>query len=281
MIALKFIPRVSGFLTRSVNGFLEHTGNMNRWNKSDSQDASFSRINGHVLVVKNPKYAEIARICIASFLHFHPKAKITVHCDNQTYNAMKKKSKFGIHNHAVTVTNDQPDSDTWQELKLDLIVAIQNTSDFLMDADLKWNGSLRDIKGITFFVREFRFSENDLYLPLFRKLGMLEQLNNSMKNTSFFTWQGNSYGHATAQDFSKLRKGICDSATHLEIANDQRDSFLRISEQLAISLLIPDEVSYFLKSKDTQFDGGFVESSYFGATGTRFSKFGITSRRFG
>jgi hypothetical protein len=111
-----------------------------------------------------------------------------------------------------------------------------------MDADLKWNGSLRDLKGITFFVREFRFSENDLYLPLFRKLGMLEQLNNSMKNTSFFTWQGNSYEHATTEEFSKLRKRICDSVTHLEITNDQRDSFLRISEQLAISLLIPDEV---------------------------------------
>ena len=44
----------------------------------------------HVLVVKNTSYINFSRICIESFLHFHPKAKVILHCDTSTFNKAKR-----------------------------------------------------------------------------------------------------------------------------------------------------------------------------------------------
>lgn len=278
---MNFVFKIIKYCTRIINGFMEHNRNMKLWNKSDSISASMGAFDGHVLVVKDSKYAQVAQICIASFLHFHPNARITIHCDTHTFKSMRKKSKFGIHNQSVKVMNDQPKNKTWQELKIELALGMQNTDQFLMDADLKWNGSLGILDGITFFVREFTFKENDLYRQLFADMDMSSQLNNSMKNTSFFSWNGRIYGDGAAEQFSTLRKKICSSASQLEITSEEKASVFRISEQLAISLLIKDEEAKYIKARDVQFDGEFVESSYFGATGTRFGRFGITSRRYG
>lgn len=277
----KTITKTKAFIARSLKGFLEHRKNMNKWNNSTSLDATYAEFDGHVVVVKNPKYAEVAQICIASFLHFHPNARITVHCDSTTMQVMKKKSKFGLHGNQVKVINDLTFNETWQDLKLGLISNLQGTNEFLMDADLKWNGPIEKFAGITFFVREFMFHEDKLYLELFRDLGIVSQLDNSMKNTSFFSWQGKALSEGNVSELMELRKRICDSAGKLGVDSEQKNSIIRISEQLALSLLIQDSDASFLKAKDAQFDGRYVESSYFGATGTRFSKFGITSRRYG
>ena len=46
----------------------------------------------------------------------------------------------------------------------------------------------------------------------------------------------------------------------------------RLREQIVISLVSEtwDKDIYFLKEKDSHMDGSFVESSYFGATGSTF-----------
>ena len=56
------------------------------------------------------------------------------------------------------------------------------------------------------------------------------------------------------------------------IAELDRESVLRISEQLALSLAVEswNEEIFLLKSYDGHMDGQFVESSYYGATGISF-----------
>jgi hypothetical protein len=64
----------------------------------------------------------------------------------------------------------------------------------------------------------------------------------------------------------------------MSVSDSTKESLKRVSEQLCLSILVPESESNYLKDADSQFDGTFVESSYFGATGTRFGWFGITSK---
>lgn len=272
--------RVIRVIKRIFTGFIDFKKAEHTWINSISLNSPQTEITGHVLVVKNQKYAQIARICVASFLHYHPISHVVIHCDSATFRSMKRNFKFGIHSSRVRIDCDQDDGKSWQDLKLQLILSLNGTPDFVMDADLKWNGPLGELKGVTFFVKETPFNSDKIYEALFEKLGIISKSNEFMKNTSFFSWNGITYTQEDVRYLKNLLSQIYQESKNLNVFPEEQASLIRISEQLALSLFIKDTEATYLKVSDTQFDGSFVESSYFGATGTKFGKFGITSRKF-
>ena len=158
-----------------------------KWIYGKPNEVSHERFTAHLLVVKNQKYSELARICIESFCFYHPMCSIIVHCDNSTYFQTLKTLKKIIKRGSTEVVLDQIDGQrTWQEQKIHTIVSLNGTRDIFLDADLRWNGCIPVRKGLTFFVDEFRLTEKSPFREL---LSLSEFANHSdpiMRNTSFF-----------------------------------------------------------------------------------------------
>jgi hypothetical protein len=143
--------------------------------------------------VKNPSYAYVSQVCIESFLYFHPNAKVVVHGDQRTEKSIRIALRMVMVRRDLEIIIDQDPSLTWQEQKVNLILQLSGTNDIFIDADLKWNGSMPNRKGICFFVEEFIFAENPFYNEVLPKINLKVQLENSMKNTSFFSWGGEKF----------------------------------------------------------------------------------------
>lgn len=230
------------------------------------------RLEAHLLVVKKEIYASIAKVCVESFLYFHPHAKVVLHADSQTASGLSRKLKRTIARGQVSIRLLRDERKAWQESKLELILSLSQSKEFFMDADLKWNGLLPPLKGVTLFVKEFEFIQNSFYTPLTSKDWFEGYSASSMKNTSFFYWNGYEPSERDVEEIQLIMKRISDLTS--ESANDLEfnQSVNRISEQIALSLLVEkiDQQIYFLKKADGFKDGFFVESSYFGATGATF-----------
>jgi hypothetical protein len=94
----------------------------------------------------------------------------------------------------------------------------------------------------------------------------------TMKNTSFISWGSYKVTQAEKNQVLAIEKSIIETADSQHVPLDDKSSVKRISEQLALSLFaekIPEEI-FFLKVSDGHRDGSFLESSYFGATGSQF-----------
>ena len=152
--------------------------------------------------------------------------------------------------------------------------------DLYIDADLKWNGAMTLPSGICFFVEEYVFETDDFYREFLPKIGIASQLSNSMKNTSFFTWGGSEIEENQRNLLTHFIDNFENSLKLSTVESTQKKELLRIVEQLGLSLIIERHLCSFLKKTDSQFDGTFVESSYFGATQAKFGNFGITSRKY-
>jgi hypothetical protein len=272
------IQRLSSALRRRICGFFSNLRWTLRWNFGKASFVNHSELFGHLLIVKNSKYVPVARVCIASFLHFNPNAVIQIHCDSTTYSKTKSMVRLLSKRNQIQVRLDQTDHELWQLSKLKIIREISGTTQFYMDADLKWNGPLPLLKSTTFFVREFLLKSKPEYLQLLQKMNLrdLDQL--SMKNTSFFSWCGHEAPEKVILQLFELWETMMNTIEEVNESEETKISLKRISEQLCLSILVLDEESNYLKDSDAQFDGTFVESSYFGATGTRFGWLGITSR---
>ena len=141
-----------------------------------------------------------------------------------------------------------------------------------MDADLKWNNPMPRIQNITLFVDEFKFNSNEFYSPLFKSDSFKRYFECSMKNTSFFYW-GEHNPKAEYKDLiHEIMGEISNVTANPDNPTEFNSSTRRISEQIALSLLVEltGEKINFLKQSDGYKDGSFVESSYFGATGSFF-----------
>jgi hypothetical protein len=223
-------------------------------------------------VVKKPIYAKLAKLCTESFLFYNPGCKVVINVDSSTEEAVKKALKKVAARKDVLIRNIGQSESTWQDIKLDLILNMRLQNEFFMDADLRWNGPIPHLSGITFFVNEFTFSTIDPYPRLLETCGWKASRAITMKNTSFLYWGGyepSQQDKSFIEDtMAKIRQVCCDGL----IQDEYAESMIRISEQIALSVLVDvnnQDVNY-LKSKDGYRDGSFVESSYFGATGSAF-----------
>lgn len=271
MIVLRLLKKLKRFLKSQVH-LANRTLMSIRYLHLKPKLSSVGCYEAHLLVVKNEIYASIAKVCVESFLFFNPESKVVLHVDSRTIRASNNALKKSIARDQVSVVQIDSDSLPWQDSKLALILSMGDSKKFFMDADLKWNGPITELNGITLFVNEFAFKENAFYEPLIKQDWFAEYPNSTMKNTSFFYWGG----YVPSINDKILIKDLMERIK--EITSDERNSrefnlsTERISEQIALSLLVEkvDSSVYFLKESDGFKDGTFVESSYFGATGAAF-----------
>lgn len=246
---------------------------LSRWKKSTSALASHKEIKAHVMLTRDNRYVDLAEICIHSFFHHHPKTTFTLHCDKSTLNHVYSKFHKEIAEGKIQVQLiDNKGEKNWQEQKLDLILAMNGTSDIFLDADLRWNGALSEENWkALFLVREFELKDKS---PFREILGNFNNLppNSSMKNVSVFSFGGYKLSNT---EFTSVRntmdsyREIVDSPT---VGILDKVAVGRVIEQFALSVcseLWNAEISY-VKESDAPMDGGKVESCYFGATGGTF-----------
>lgn len=232
-------------------------------------DATFE---ANLLVVKKAIYAPIAKVCVESFIHYNPNSSVTIHVDNETKEEVCRKLRRSIQRGNVKVKLIEYEEQSWQDSKLDLILSLSDPKKFFMDADLKWNGPIPQISEITLFVDEFKFLENPFYVPLVESSWFAGYSETSMKNTSFFYWGGYTPTPHDRSEIEHIMKNIAELTSDSGHTTNFNQSTLRISEQIALSLLVEKTGKQvgFLKKSDGFKDGSFVESSYFGATGASF-----------
>lgn len=226
----------------------------------------------NLLVVKKPIYARIAKICAESFYHHNPKCKIVMHVDSQTESAVRSRLRNLIKLGVLEVRNVNVESLSWQELKLELVLSMEDENEFFMDADLRWNGSIPHLGLVTYFVNEFYFDSKSPYIEMIESPSWKFGQAISMKNTSFISWGSYKISETDRLLVQEVMDYIDQVCTKENRFPQHQSSLIRISEQIALSVLadnISDQVTY-LKSEDGFRDGAFVESSYFGATGSAF-----------
>jgi len=226
----------------------------------------------HLLLVKNEIYAQIAKICVESFLFYNPNSIVVIHVDNKTKAATQKTLKKLVLKKKVSILQIENETAPWQDSKLNLILSLGDHKKFFMDADLKWNGPISPLNGITLFVKEFAFEENSFYEPITSSNWFSEYSNATMKNTSFFHWGTYKPSEGDKKQIESLMNKIEITTNNQVNSGDFNSRTKRISEQIALSLLVEklNQSVYFIKDSDGFKDGSFVESSYFGATGVTF-----------
>lgn len=265
---MRQVRRVAGIIVRTVLGKLQSF----KYTHLAYKDASPSAYVANLLVVKKPIYAKIAKICAESFYYYNPRCKILVHVDSFTEELVEKELQKLIRLGVVQIRRVNSDAPTWQELKLQLVLSMTIDNEFFMDADLRWNGPLPKLNSVTYFVNEFDFDQKSPYSEMVQLPSWGFGSSVSMKNTSFVSWGT----YRTTSEDRALIESVMTYINKICLIENQfphhQDSLIRISEQIALSVLadkIPEKVN-FLKSEDGFRDGTFVESSYFGATGSAF-----------
>jgi len=268
------ISRVVRAVARRTTGLISYVKDSLRYSLGTAKASNVSQLIVNILIVKNDNYVKVAKICIDSFLYFHPNAIIKIHCDEKIY----PKAKTALKNKSVEIISDCASDEPWQLLKLKLFLKLSGTTEILMDADLKWNGPLPKLETITYFVREFTFKDNELYVELFNGAGWQKYLQYSMKNTSLVTLNGYKFTNDAVSNLISKIELLETTIKKSNFSVEQKKDLSRIAEQVVLSLVFDDNHCTYLKESDFQFDGSLVESSYFGATGTRFGMFGATSK---
>jgi len=71
----------------------------------------------HLLLVKNEIYAQIAKICVESFLFYNPNSTVVIHVDNKTKVATQKTLKKLVSKKKVSISQIETETAPWQELK--------------------------------------------------------------------------------------------------------------------------------------------------------------------
>lgn len=241
-----------------------------RWRFLSPGIQNLEKFEINLLIVKNVAYLKIAEICILSFLYFHPNSIFYVHCDSET--AAVAVKKFKKNGSKVIVLNDMSNEKSWQEAKLELFFKLSGTSQILMDADLRWNGVLPPLTGITFFVREFDMSEKSPERQVIRAINHGQLTKSQMKNTSFVFLNEKNLASAEKNEMLQTVRNFENLLNESDVGQLDKASLDRLREQFVISVFADrwsDEI-FYLKSSDGHKDAKFVESSYFGATGSTF-----------
>lgn len=243
-----------------------------KYRNFNSRNHTEYEYTGNLLVVKKPIYAELAKLCAESFLFFNPKCKIIINVDSATEKAVSKAFRSLAKKRNVEIKKIGRDKDSWQDIKLGVILESREENEFFMDADLRWNGPIPHLAGVTFFVNEFKLKTKPTYSKLVESSGWLSNEDFTMKNTSFLYWgdykPADSDKAFISQAMNKIQE-LCNTGV---IPPEDAASIGRISEQIALSVLVDvrNLQVNFLKAIDGYRDGSFVESSYFGATGSAF-----------
>jgi hypothetical protein len=258
-------------LLRKLFGIFEHSFYMIKLSFFKPKFRNKREGKAHLLIVEKEVYCKLANICIASFLFFNPNFEINVHCDLKTFSKCSRVFRRFIRkgNLLLFLIDDEK---SWQDRKIDLILSLMGSRDIFMDADLRWNSELPLIEGVTFFVSEFSMREKSPERQLLRSFGFRENLPAIMKNTSFFSWQGFVLDRNQRKFIENSIGTFGEILSSADLGTRDIPQLDRLKEQIILSLAAEtwNVPIRYLKEIDKHKDGAFVESSYFGATGSSF-----------
>ena len=243
-----------------------------KYRNSVARNHSSNDYIANLLVVKKPIYARLAKLCAESFLFYNPKCKVVVNVDSATELAVSTAFRKVMKKRDIEIRNIGENDKSWQDIKLSIIFKMQEPNEFFMDADLRWNGPIPTLNGLTFFVNEFKLKANPPYSKLLESSGWQSSREFTMKNTSFLFWGDYKPTVSDITFIDQAMRKIQDLCRKGVIPPEDAISIIRIIEQIALSALVDvrNQEVKFLKKVDGYRDGSFVESSYFGATGSAF-----------
>ena len=237
MAVIRLLKRVKRFLELVIVR-VKRRGNSFRYLYLKSTTTSEVALEAHLLVVKKTEYASVAKVCVESFLHYHPRSLVVIHADSLTIEEVSIELRKLISRGKVKTVLVEKEELTWQDLKLNLILELGNTTRFFMDADLRWNGPIPPISNITLFVDEFKFKDDSFYAPLFKCSYFQKYIDYTMKNTSFFYWGD----HKPEKHYDAFIREIMYEVLKITGNPDNPEEFnsitRRISEQIALSILV-------------------------------------------
>jgi hypothetical protein len=278
-LSLKGVRNMGNFLRitlRRVKNAIRSTERGARslkWRYFSSKGASEIEIRSHLMVVKNSEYVELARICIESFLYHHPKGTVTIHCDSVTVTDLRKFAGRKWTKNRIQVFEDfDYSTPVWQDQKLKLMLGLVGTNDFFIDADMRWNAPGKFDNQITFFVQEFKLKNRAPYREIVTKSSLSRFENSTMNNVSYFSFGGKSVSSELLKNVWKIKEEWLEVVSSDLIGEDDRNGLVRLQEQVALSMASQEWSLpiHFMKQSDGHRDGAFLESSYFGATGSKF-----------
>lgn len=228
--------------------------------------------HAHLLAVKNPKYVEIAKIAVFSFLFHNPNSQVEIHCDQDTYIAATQVFSNLIKRNQVHIQLNERQEDSWQLQKLDLLELIANKElNFYMDCDVRWNDKLTLPDACTTYVEEFNLQDKSPFRELLNYL-KVEGSDFKMFNTTFVYLYPGHFSQIELAQMKEFHDRILEVCKLGLVAKLDVAQVERLSEQLGFSLFLVnsrrDRVP--LKNHDGHMDGSFLESSYYGATGVEF-----------
>lgn len=244
-------------LRRFVKGVLSALAKIDRfyrtikWKYLRPKNKSSDVLNVHFLLVKDTKYVSVIKICLDSFLYWHPAAKITIHVDSITKSQVEKEllTRRKRSNIEIKMDMDFPES-SWQNLKLRLLACLNGTFDIYLDTDMRWNGTMPECNSVTFFTTEFTLKDMTLYLVLLTHLQNGKYMAAKMRNTSFFTFWGFKIDEDSLKDIEELHNQIISLVKSDNFGSKDRPHLLRIAEQLAISIASEDWGTQISQLKD-------------------------------
>lgn len=230
------------------------------------------KYQAHLLIVKNPKYIEIAKTAVTSFLFHNSNSQVGLHCDLNTYKVAKSVFSSLVKRNLVSIHLNEHQENSWQLQKLSLLEYIANReNNFYMDCDVKWNDSLNLPDTCTIFVEEFNLQDKSPFRELLPLLEV-EGTGHQMLNTSFVYLFPGHFSKIELARMKAFHDRILEVCKLGLVAKLDVPQVSRLSEQLGFSLFLVesgrDRVP--LKTQDGHMDGAFLESSYYGATGVEF-----------
>lgn len=225
----------------------------------------------HFLVVKDKKYAKLSTYAIASLMYFNRDVSVIVHTDDICYRSMnwRRIMVFGGKIRIVKVLS--PSQDPMYEKAL-LLLSLQGTHDFFLDADTRINGQIEVCSHPTVLVKEFFLEDRTDWRVILsfivKKKGRFQML-----NTSFFSWGGTN-AHIELSNFKKFYEDYLsvDFQSILDLNSLQVKSYTRLVEQIFFSITLTRFHIEAIKQSDRVVDHGVIESTYYGASGYRFGR---------
>jgi len=226
----------------------------------------------HMLAAKNTKYLKIAKIAVASFLYHNPNSHVVIHCDTFTYASAEIEFSFFTNRGTVSIQNNGHENQSWQLQKIDLLCEIAHlNSNFYMDCDVRWNGSLTLTNLCTSYVSEFRLADKSPFREMLPAL-KLQNSQVEMLNTTFVYLYPGKFSAAELGEITRYHNEVLNLCSSGVVAKLDIEQTSRLSEQLGYSIFLANSERNHvaLKTQDGHMDGSFLESSYFGATGVEF-----------
>jgi hypothetical protein len=221
----------------------------------------------HIIAVRKKAYLKAAIRCANSIWYKSPEMQIVIHIDRHLANysdyligRLDRKDRARLQL--------EESFNSWQELKLRVILHDLGENDSFSDADLYWNVPIPLSNSGYYFAAENSLLNREPYSKIIQDCKIQLHPDSFMANSSFVALgkfpSKSEFVDEVESNFVKVRNQLA-IGTYDEAV---RSKVLRLSEQIVLSISINKHSNHFktLKLTDDPMDGGPAESYYLGTT---------------